>query len=883
MLATTQNKRAMLVCGFSDSDSEDGDSEAVPAVVRRASRASAEGAAAEGDDAGEKPAGRQARSDAARHVVTRAKELWMEGAQNTDDLYASWKSLPELPRAVLRFTHLKHIYLIGNRLTDLPAAFSTTFPLLTVLVLNNNALRSLPDDLGALQNLEELALTRNELTELPDSICTLTKLKVLTLANNALRRLPDAIGELQALPAIVCESNRLCTLPPSFARLRCSTVNLNRNAFKTFPRALLSMSAIQRLLLNHNRLTALPVDIGSMRTLQALQLCNNLLWELPASIGELPSLQRIWCDWNNLTHLPLSMARLAQLVAVKAEGNPMLLPSLDVLAAGTDSLRAWCAVYVDRPRARESEAMVRLLLSAVADCARHKLVDAGHLAFGGTRPAGELVAAYHATTWQSLHAAVLPAVRAWWARRRDGKTLPTWSLEQVRGVLTSFMDYFGPILIEPASISFQQCHCVDGSGQAVACAYPGADGRSCNRPALLLKMTLHAVGDALRLQQRRVEDEQLILEAAQARVAARDWFASRDGAARVSLLALEAALIRAGKTRPYVEVAEEKAAAEAAAAKSAEAARRAKAEKRLNKALATQRRMLEKERGNLAKKRRKLRRKGKPLELVDLMLDDVEADLAALPERVTLDDEESSEEEDSSDSDEESEGEAGESGWYSFPRQDWRALVEGTPVDIPRKHRLFRPPAQELARLESELRTLYYAKTIKDRLAAAREQYELLRASVLMWTGVPSTQLYFAAWKAWVKALRARKRRNQLRRHFTWQRKRDPLTHASVWVHNKLGIATSTPPAEEESVCVVDVMDALGAGWKEKYGWRLDEVERRPLVEGLPTDEYGRLPPLVPLDAEERARVMARAGDGVEERKEDDSVPKLPKLTVSTG
>jgi Leucine-rich repeat (LRR) protein len=50
--------------------------------------------------------------------------------------------------------------------------------------LQNNQLKRLPEELGALQNLEELYIENNQITHLPEEIGQLSQLKYLHAQNN---------------------------------------------------------------------------------------------------------------------------------------------------------------------------------------------------------------------------------------------------------------------------------------------------------------------------------------------------------------------------------------------------------------------------------------------------------------------------------------------------------------------------------------------------------------------------------------------------------------------------------------------------------------------------------------------------------------------------
>jgi Leucine-rich repeat (LRR) protein len=59
--------------------------------------------------------------------------------------------------------------------------------------------QTLPDAIGALDNLEELRLSNNALTSLPDSMGLMSNLKILDVSGNKLKSLPDSICQCRCV------------------------------------------------------------------------------------------------------------------------------------------------------------------------------------------------------------------------------------------------------------------------------------------------------------------------------------------------------------------------------------------------------------------------------------------------------------------------------------------------------------------------------------------------------------------------------------------------------------------------------------------------------------------------------------------------------------
>jgi hypothetical protein len=107
------------------------------------------------------------------------------------------------PPVVTRLTKL--------RILRIDTAFSNSTPRQKPLVL--------PEDIGNLENLEELSLEHNQIQELPKSIGKLKKLRKLQLTDNNLTTLPAEFGDLTNLEELKIEANILTGWPSSMSKL----------------------------------------------------------------------------------------------------------------------------------------------------------------------------------------------------------------------------------------------------------------------------------------------------------------------------------------------------------------------------------------------------------------------------------------------------------------------------------------------------------------------------------------------------------------------------------------------------------------------------------------------------------------------------------------
>ena len=86
-------------------------------------------------------------------------------------------------------------------------------PELTYLGIDNNAVTSVPTEVGALTGLTELDVKRNDLASMPTEVGLLADLQVLDWGRNGLTRVPTEVGALTSLRRATLSSNALTSLP----------------------------------------------------------------------------------------------------------------------------------------------------------------------------------------------------------------------------------------------------------------------------------------------------------------------------------------------------------------------------------------------------------------------------------------------------------------------------------------------------------------------------------------------------------------------------------------------------------------------------------------------------------------------------------------------
>jgi len=110
------------------------------------------------------------------------------------------------------------------------------------LDVSNNALTTIPDEIGELKNLVRLNLSGNKLTTLPASIGNLVNLESLDIKSNEISNLPDDVGKLVKCKKMDYGHNMLTELPWDLARLESSlnVLELGHNPLVIPPRPIIN-------------------------------------------------------------------------------------------------------------------------------------------------------------------------------------------------------------------------------------------------------------------------------------------------------------------------------------------------------------------------------------------------------------------------------------------------------------------------------------------------------------------------------------------------------------------------------------------------------------------------------------------------------------------
>ncbi len=178
---------------------------------------------------------------------------------------------------------------------------------------------------AAAERRTELDLTGRKLSQFPTGVLAMPWLKKLILDDNPIGELPDEIGALSDLEFLSVRSCGLAALPESIGRLsKLRVLRIDHNGRYEFPKDRIEIVY---------RPMSLPDSIGDLSGLEELHVCqlsykpisDTLLPELtpfvlPESVGRLPRLRRLLADHTNVV-LPASLAGSRSLREVSMGGT----------------------------------------------------------------------------------------------------------------------------------------------------------------------------------------------------------------------------------------------------------------------------------------------------------------------------------------------------------------------------------------------------------------------------------------------------------------------------------------------------------------------------------------------------------------------------------
>jgi hypothetical protein len=100
-------------------------------------------------------------------------------------------------------------------------------------------------------------------------------------------------------------------------------LRIHKQLLPGFPRSILQLKHLTKLIIYHCKLEELPEDIFFLSNLTTLYVSNNSLRSLPSSLGSLSSLRKLSVSYNSISTLPNQLLTLKSLVYLNLNSNPL--------------------------------------------------------------------------------------------------------------------------------------------------------------------------------------------------------------------------------------------------------------------------------------------------------------------------------------------------------------------------------------------------------------------------------------------------------------------------------------------------------------------------------------------------------------------------------
>ena len=174
---------------------------------------------------------------------------------------------------------------------------------ITGLILqDNNLVGSLPEEIGDLQALTDLALRDNAIEVIPGSIGALSSLTSFAIERNALTALPPEIRNLTSLTRLTASANSLTAIPDFTGMSLLEYLDLSNNDLTSPPDV--SGTSLWYLRLSYNELTSFPASGGALPTMLYIFADHNRIADASSIDLSGPSLQEAFLQNNELASFP---------------------------------------------------------------------------------------------------------------------------------------------------------------------------------------------------------------------------------------------------------------------------------------------------------------------------------------------------------------------------------------------------------------------------------------------------------------------------------------------------------------------------------------------------------------------------------------------------
>ena len=180
----------------------------------------------------------------------------------------------------------------------------------------------LPSELFELTALNYLEIADTTLSEVPQEMGKLVNLINLALHRNNIEKSSDFFNSLPKLKFFDMSFNKLTQLPSELTLGTVHTLNLSNNQLESLG-DLSGAANLSILHIEHNELEELPAGLDTLKHLLEVHASNNLIDNLPENLQTFAALKLLDVSENKLREVPQTLSQCQRMKTLKLEGNPL--------------------------------------------------------------------------------------------------------------------------------------------------------------------------------------------------------------------------------------------------------------------------------------------------------------------------------------------------------------------------------------------------------------------------------------------------------------------------------------------------------------------------------------------------------------------------------
>lgn len=180
----------------------------------------------------------------------------------------------------------------------------------------------LPSQLFKLSALNYLEISDTTLTEVPQEMGKLVNLINLALHRNNIDKVGDFFNMLPKLKFFDMSFNKLAQLPAQLSLGTVHTLNLSNNCLESLA-DLSGAVNLSILHIEHNEMEELPAGLDTLKHLLEVHASNNIVNVLPDNLHTYAALKLLDVSDNKLREVPASISKCQRMKTFKLEGNPL--------------------------------------------------------------------------------------------------------------------------------------------------------------------------------------------------------------------------------------------------------------------------------------------------------------------------------------------------------------------------------------------------------------------------------------------------------------------------------------------------------------------------------------------------------------------------------